>query len=525
MEILMTVLGGIGLFLFGMSLMTDGLKSLAGESLKQLLSRFTGGKFSAILSGMVLTAVIQSSSATILMTIGFVSAGLITFTQSLGVIIGTSIGSTSTGWIVSLVGFQISMGSLALPIIGVGVFLRLFTHGKMSSLGSVMTGFGMLFLGISVLQDGMADFSDVFDFTSFNGDRFYHLLLLALIGTVMTVIMQSSSVAVAITLTALYSGAINFDQGAALVIGQNIGTTFKAIIAAIGASHAAKRTSVAHILFNLFTGFVALALFPLLTSAVFKMSDWLDVDDLTISLALFYTLFNVLGVLMILPFMKPFEKLIARLVPEKGNPLTIYLDPSVAEVGPVAIEASRRTLMAVHKTLLEAMQELFATKRETVPFFKKKQLAAEAIQETRAFLRDVQLSVESEDKQKYERHVSVLHALDHLERLIMALSETGYLRTISSSRSLQAVTAQVQEMIENSLRSMEEGNGENNYLQKVEETSKEIAEIRRSDRKHLLKNAISEELNVDRAIAKVHALLWLDRISHHLWRILTHLQP
>jgi len=142
----MTVLGGIGLFLFGMSLMTDGLKSLAGESLKQLLSRFTGGKFSAILSGMVLTAVIQSSSATILMTIGFVSAGLITFTQSLGVIIGTSIGSTSTGWIVSLVGFQISMGSLALPIIGVGVFLRLFTHGKMSSLGSVMTGFGMLFL-------------------------------------------------------------------------------------------------------------------------------------------------------------------------------------------------------------------------------------------------------------------------------------------------------------------------------------------------------------------------------------------
>ena len=181
--------------------------------------------------------------------------------------------------------------------------------------------------------------------------------------------------------------------------------------------------------------------------------------------------------------------------------------------------------MAVHKTLLEAMQELFATKRETVPFFKKKQLAAEAIQETRAFLRDVQLSVESEDKQKYERHVSVLHALDHLERLIMALSETGYLRTISSSRSLQAVTAQVQEMIENSLRSMEEGNGENNYLQKVEETSKEIAEIRRSDRKHLLKNAISEELNVDRAIAKVHALLWLDRISHHLWRILTHLQP
>ena len=323
----MTVLGGIGLFLFGMSLMTDGLKSLAGESLKQLLSRFTGGKFSAILSGMVLTAVIQSSSATILMTIGFVSAGLITFTQSLGVIIGTSIGSTSTGWIVSLVGFQISMGSLALPIIGIGVFLRLFTHGKMSSLGSVMTGFGMLFLGISVLQDGMADFSDVFDFTSFNGDRFYHLLLLALIGIVMTVIMQSSSVAVAITLTALYSGAINFDQGAALVIGQNIGTTFKAIIAAIGASHAAKRTSVAHILFNLFTGFVALALFPLLTSAVFKMSDWLDVDDLTISLALFYTLFNVLGVLMILPFMKPFEKLIARFVPGKRQSVDDLFGP------------------------------------------------------------------------------------------------------------------------------------------------------------------------------------------------------
>lgn len=525
MGVLMTVLGGVGLFLFGMSLMTDGLKSLAGESLKRLLSRFTGGTFSAILSGMTLTAVIQSSSATILMTIGFVSAGLITFSQSLGVIIGTSIGSTSTGWIVSLVGFQISMGTLALPLIGIGVFLRLFLHGKLASLGSVLTGFGMLFLGISVLQDGMADFSNVIDFSTVNGDKFYHLLLLAAVGIVMTVIMQSSSVAVAITLTALYSGAINFDQGAALVIGQNIGTTFKAIIAAVGASHAAKRTSVAHILFNLFTGFVALAIFPVLTSSVFMIADWLEISDLTITLAIFYTLFNVLGVVLILPFMKQFEKLIVRLVPEKGNPLTIYLDPSVTAVAPVAIESSRRTLMAVYKTLLEAMQELFANKRTTVQFFKKQQLAAEAIQETRKFLREVQLSVESEDKQKYERHVSVLHALDHLERLIMALSETGYLRTISSSRSLQAVTEQVQTMIDNSLRSMEDDKGGNNYLQLVEETSKEIAEIRRSDRKHLLKNAISEELNVDRAIAKVHALLWLDRISHHLWRILAHLQP
>src|SRR5690606_23452970 len=161
---------------------------------------------------------------------------------------------------------------------------------------------------------------------------------------------------------------------------------------------------------------VALAVFPVLTSSVFMIADWLEISDLTITLAIFYTLFNVLGVVLILPFMKQFEKLIVRLVPEKGNPLTIYLDPSVTAVAPVAIESSRRTLMAVYKTLLEAMQELFANKRTTVQFFKKQQLAAEAIQETRKFLREVQLSVESEDKQKYERHVSVLHALDHLER-------------------------------------------------------------------------------------------------------------
>lgn len=169
---MLTIFGGIGLFLLGMTMLTTGLKEIAGDALRSWLNTFTRGRFSAIATGTVMTILVQSSTATTLLTIGFVSAGLLTFMQSIGVIIGANIGSTSTGWIISLIGFKISLQTMSLPIIGVGVFMSFIGQNTFKNLGNILTGFGLLFLGIDMLQEGMGSAQDLISFESIKSNSF-----------------------------------------------------------------------------------------------------------------------------------------------------------------------------------------------------------------------------------------------------------------------------------------------------------------------------------------------------------------
>ncbi len=304
-EEMLTIFGGIGLFLLGMTMLTNGLKEIAGEALKRWLNTFTKGTVTAIISGALMTILVQSSTATTLLTIGFVSAGLLTFLQSIGVIIGANIGSTSTGWIISLIGFKISLQTMSLPIIGVGVFMSLIAPNDIKKFGGVLAGFGLLFLGIDMLQQGMGSAHDLISFESIPADSVLSILLLIVIGVVMTVIMQASSAAMAATLTALYAGAIDFNQAAYLVIGQNIGTTATALFAAIGASVSAKRTAMTHFLFNAITAVVVTVGF----SYFIKLTKWITESitgqfDQTLALAIFHTMFSIFGMIIFLPFIK-----------------------------------------------------------------------------------------------------------------------------------------------------------------------------------------------------------------------------
>jgi len=240
------MLGGIGLFLLGMILMTDGLKTAAGNALRKALARFTGGPLSALLSGATLTALVQSSSATTLATIGFVSAGILTFEQAVGVVFGANLGTTSTGWLVSLLGFKVSIAAFALPMVGAGALANLLGRGRWRAAGLAVAGFGLIFVGIDQLQVGMAGLATRLDPSMLPGDNLAGRLALVGLGVLMTVVMQSSSAAVATTLAALHAGTIGLDHAAALVIGQNVGTTVTAGLAAIGASTAARRTALAH---------------------------------------------------------------------------------------------------------------------------------------------------------------------------------------------------------------------------------------------------------------------------------------
>jgi len=294
--------GGVGLFLLGMGLMTDGLKLAAGPALERILARSTKTRLRGLASGVLVTALVQSSSAITVATIGFVNAGLLTLGQSMWVLFGANVGTTMTGWLVALVGLKFKIEVLALPLIGLGMVLRLTGEGsRRGALGTALAGFGVLFLGIDMLKETFSGLST--DFALPEGDAAVEILLLVLIGILLTVLMQSSSAALAVALTAAQGGLLTAQGAAAVVIGANVGTTVTAVIATLGATSNAKRAAAAHVLFNVLTAAAALLLLPWLLAALGALREALGLDAAPAAkLALFHTAFNLLGVALIWPF-------------------------------------------------------------------------------------------------------------------------------------------------------------------------------------------------------------------------------
>ena len=329
METLVSIVGGVGLFLLGMAVMTDGLKALAGTALKTVMEKAAATPLLGTFWGAVITLIVQSSSATTMTTIGLVSAGLLTFPQGLSLVFGANIGTTGTGWLVAAFGVRISLTAAALPIVFVGALLKVVGRGRLAAAGSAIAGFALILVGLSTLQQGMGGLaeslhpSDLPTITNAAGAitlaGMANVLLLVVVGALMTTVMQSSTAAIAVTLSALYAGAVGLDQALALVIGQNIGTATSSAVAAIGASSTAKRLAVAYIAFKLVAALIAIALFPFVTPLIVRASQTIDSTGL---LAAYHTAYNVVGVAVLLPLMGPFTRLIERFVPERGSPFT-----------------------------------------------------------------------------------------------------------------------------------------------------------------------------------------------------------
>lgn len=296
-------IGGIGLFLLGMRLMTDGLKVAAGDTLRQILAAATRSRLRGLASGILITTMVQSSSAVIFATVGFVNAGLLTLYQAIGVIYGSNLGTTLTSWIVALVGFNVNLQALAMPALGIGMGLWVAFGGRRyGALGQALAGFGLFFLGIDVLRDTFADMGDAAALEAWAGHGVLGLLLFLLIGITLTVLMQSSSAALAVTLTAAAGGLIPMTAAAAMVIGANVGTTSTAAFAVLGATAAAKRAASAHVVFNVLTAVVAFSALPVLLWLVEAISAGLGLAGrVATSLAIFHTLSKLLGVCLMWP--------------------------------------------------------------------------------------------------------------------------------------------------------------------------------------------------------------------------------
>ena len=514
------VLGGVGLFLLGMLLMTEGLKAIAGSALNKVLANFTRTPLVGMFSGALMTALVQSSSVTTLAMIGFVSAGLLTFQQSLGLILGMNLGTTSTAWIVSLVGFKVNVAAMALPMVAVGTYLKLAGSGKAMNYGTALAGFGLIFIGIATLQDGMVDLATMYDPTRLPGMTFWGILLLFLVGVSMTIIMQSSSAAVATTLTALYGSAITLEQAAVLVIGQNVGTTAKAAIASLGASVAAKRVSVAHILFNIMTALVALLLLPWLISGMVSLRDtYLWTESTT--LAAFHTIFNIIGVILIFPFLKPFTNLITRLLPDMGPALTLHLNPRVLKVTSAAIEAARKSTIDITQVLIEVAQGQLSGKVKQRTTLEKLNAAKLALSHTRSYLGSVQPEQGGNINQQH--HVSVFHAIDHLSQLGVALEEFEVAKTIPEAESCRAVCADLASVFAQIPLLIAEGKINEAALM-MEGKSLSVAEIRREQRKIVLEKTAALGIDPNTALEELEAMRWADRLAYHIWRVTHHLQ-
>src|SRR5215475_13132724 len=350
MSTTISILGGVGLFLLGMTVMTDGLKSLAGSALRTVLAKAAATPMRGAFWGAIATLIVQSSSATTMTTIGLVSAGLLTFPQGLGLVFGANVGTTGTGWLVALIGVRVSLTAAALPMIFVGALLNVVGRGRVSAGGGALAGFALLLFGLTTLQQGMGGLAERLHPANLPAvygpgvswwSSWFGVLVLIVVGLAMTAVMQSSTAAIAVTLSAYFAGAVGLDQACALIIGQNIGTATSSALAALGASSTAKRLALAYILFKLVAALIALVLFPITIPLLVRASKTIEAVTL---LAGYHTAYNVVGVAVLLPLIDRFTRFVEPILPERASPLTRCLDPATLVTPLAAEEAVRRTV-------------------------------------------------------------------------------------------------------------------------------------------------------------------------------------
>ncbi|HBG28755.1 MAG TPA: sodium:phosphate symporter [Phycisphaerales bacterium] len=375
-EMIFGIVGGLGIFLYGMMSISEGMQAVAGDKLRKLIHAVTNNRLVACGVGTIVTTIIQSSSITTVIVVGMVNAGIMTLTQAIGVIYGANIGTTVTAWIL-----VIDIGKYGLPMLGVFAMIYLFSKRERVRYTSMaIMGLGMVFFGLELMKNGFAPLKElpgfVAWFTKFSPDTYFGVVKCVLVGTIVTAVVQSSSATIGITMGLAYNGVIDFPTAAALVLGQNIGTTITAFLASLGTATNARRAALAHTLFNIIGVFwITLFFFPYI-KAVQAFVAWNGgVDAATAvvnngvttfphtmeSIAITHTIFNVLNTLVFLPFVQPLAKLLTRLIPEKAKisrPKLTTLDVRLFEAPVLGIEQSKQEIIRMGQTVSDMMNAL-----------------------------------------------------------------------------------------------------------------------------------------------------------------------
>jgi phosphate:Na+ symporter len=465
---------------------------------------------------------------------------LLTFSQGLGLVFGANIGTTGTAWLVALIGVRVSLTAAALPMIFVGALVMLLGRGRVSAAGGALAGFALVLFGLTTLQQGMgglaeqlhpADLPAIFGPGVSWWSSLLGTLALIAVGLAMTAVMQSSTAAVAVTLSAQYAGAVGLDQACALIIGQNIGTATSSALAAIGASRTAQRLALAYILFKLIAAVIALVLFPVTIPLLVHASN--TIDGVTL-LALYHTAYNVVGVAVLLPLINRFTRFVERVLPERGSPLTRCLDPAALLTPLAAEEAVRRTVARSLETMCGPIGEaLTATIHGTSAGAGKRTVAiadaSDALNKAQEFISDASGPPESAPEQ--DRLTRTLHALDHASRLAEVAGEKGDTGSPSLANGDLRAAELCAEAMQNAVLIGSEvgalpddvGRAANGALveravAKLEDRANALSDLQPAYRKMTLSSVASGALSADDAIARVDSVRWLEALARHAWR-------
>lgn len=412
MDIVLSILqlaGSLGVFLYGMKLMSEALQKVAGDRMRNILAAMTKNNLSRVLTGLLVTAVIQSSSATTVMIVSFVNAGLLSLAQSVGVIMGANIGTTITAWLISIVGFKFDISSAAIPLIGIGLPFLFSKKGNRKSIGELFLGFALLFMGLSFLKESVPSFnsdSPVLEFMAgFSGAGMWSVLAFVLIGTLLTIVIQSSSATMALTLIMCSNGWIPFELAAAMVLGENIGTTITANIAAAVANISAKRAARSHMIFNIFGVIWVLLLFHPFVNLIDYIliqfnagSPLVEIAAIPFGLSLFHTLFNVSNTVLLIGFTPYIVKVSSMMVKQ----------PKSDEEEIFRLQYIERGILSTSElSLYQAKQEIEVYAKRTKRMFG---LAKDLLHETK----------EKEFKELYNRIIKYEEISDNTEIEIAA---------------------------------------------------------------------------------------------------------
>ena len=540
--------GGLGLFLFGMKTMSEGLQKVAGDKMRKILSALTANRFISTLVGLSVTAIIQSSSATTVMVVGFVNAGLMSLYQAIGVVLGANIGTTITA---QLIAFKIT--AYALPAIGAGAALKLFSKNKKWVYsGEILLGFGILFFGLSTMKEAFepvkasAEFRDMFLLV---GD---HYLLGVLIGAILTIIVQSSTATLGITLALATSGIISFEASVVLILGENIGTTITANLAAIGTNLAARRTALAHFLFNLIGVAYMVAFLPIFMNLVEMITpgsaDFVvetqkqavnygvsvgDKPFIARHIANTHTLFNIINTLIFLPMIGILAKLSTLLIRGKESEMEYhlkYIDNRVLNTPPIALGQARAETRRMAQMTLEMLEEtvefLADDNDKRIPALDKKEEAVDLLQrEITDFL--VALSQQSISQESSRDIASLMHMVNDLERVgdhCENLWRLGLRRKEEKAPFSEIANAEIQEIGEKSrvflsftVQALERQ--DKTIKEKASFMEEEIDQLEETFRNNHIARLNTSECAVDPGLIFVDMLHNFEKIGDHTFNV------
>ena len=384
---LLNLLGALGFFIYGMKVMSEGIQKVAGAKMRSILSSMTSNRFKGVFTGFTITSLVQSSSATTVLVVSFVNAGLLSLTESIGVIMGANIGTTITAWLISIVGFKVKIASYALPIIAFGFPLMFFNRDKLKFWGEVLVGFALLFMGLALLKDSVPDLRtnpEILSFLSNYTDLGYlSILLFVGIGTIVTVVVQSSSAAMALTLVMANNGWIPFELAAAMVLGENIGTTITANLAALVGNVHAKRAALSHLIFNIF-GVIWILI---LIRPALNLVNWYMISDggaspfetassIPVALSLFHSTFNIMNTLLLIWFVNFIARVVTKAIKSTGDDefQLEYISTGMMNTAELSIEEARKETVRMSQMTLKMSKQFQNLVIEEKPKKQKKLL-------------------------------------------------------------------------------------------------------------------------------------------------------